>query len=109
MDNLKDTIQKIIDFCEQRDWEQFHNSKDLAVAISIEASELLELFLWKTDEEVNYERLKEELADILSYCLLLANRHNLDINEIISEKIDKNCKKYPISKSKGTKKKYSDL
>lgn len=109
MAKLKETIQKLIDFRDQRDWEQFHNSKDLAAAISIEAGELLELFLWKDNEDVNIERLKEELADVLSFSLLLANKHNLDINQIISEKIDKNNQKYPVSKSKGTAKKYTDL
>ena len=109
MSDLKDTIQKLIDFRDQRDWQQFHNSKDLALAISIEASELLELFLWKGNEDVNTEKLKEELADVLSFCLLLANKHNLDINEIISEKIIKNNDKYPVDKAKGTAKKYTDL
>lgn len=109
MSNLKETIQKLIAFRDQRDWEQFHNSKDLAAAISIEAGELLELFLWKENEDVNLERLKEELADVLSFSLLLANKHDLDINQIISEKIDKNNQKYPVSKSKGTAKKYTDL
>lgn len=109
MSDLKETIQKLIDFRDQRDWEQFHNSKDLAAAISIEASELLELFLWKDNEDVSIERLKEELADVLSFSLLLANKHNLDVNQIISEKIDKNNQKYPVSKSKGTAKKYTDL
>lgn len=109
MSDLKDTIQKLIDFRNQRDWEQFHNSKDLALAISIEAGELLELFLWKDNEDVNLEKLKEELADVLSFSLLLANKHNLDINQIIAEKIDKNNQKYPVSKSKGTAKKYTDL
>ena len=109
MSDLKETIQKLIDFRDQRDWEQFHNSKDLAAAISIEAGELLELFLWKDNEDVNIERLKEELADVISFALLLAHKHNLDINQIISEKMDKNNQKYPVSKSKGTAKKYTDL
>lgn len=109
MSDLKETIKKLINFRDQRDWEQFHNSKDLAAAISIEAGELLELFLWKDNEDVDLERLKEELADILSFSLLLANKHNLDVNQIITEKIDKNNQKYPVSKSKGTAKKYTDL
>ena len=109
MSNLQQTINNLIAFRDQRDWEQFHNSKDLALAISIEASELLELFLWKGKEDVDPEKLKEELADVLSYCLLLANKHNLDINEIISEKIIKNTTKYPVSKSIGTSKKYNEL
>jgi len=107
--NLNQTIDSLTDFRDKRDWEQFHNSKDLALAISIEAAELLELFLWKDNEDVDHEKLKEELADVLSFSLLLANKHNLDVNQIISEKIDKNNQKYPVSKSKGTAKKYTDL
>ena len=109
MSNLKETIKELIDFRDKRDWAQFHNSKDLALAISIEASELLELFLWKSEEDADIEKLKEELADVLSFCLLLANKHNLDIDNIISEKIKKNNKKYPVSKSKGNAKKYNEL
>ena len=107
--NKAELLEEIKKFIDERDWEQFHNSKDLAAAISIEAGELLELFLWKENEDVNLERLKEELADVLSFSLLLANKHDLDINQIISEKIDKNNQKYPVSKSKGTAKKYTDL
>lgn len=109
MSELKDTIKKLLEFRNQRDWEQFHNSKDLALAISIEASELLELFLWKDSDDVNEEKLKEELADILSFCFYLAHKHNLDINEIISDKIEKNNNKYPVEKAKGTAKKYTEL
>lgn len=109
MGDFNQTLQKLTDFRDQRDWAQFHNSKDLAAAISIEAGELLELFLWKENEDVNLERLKEELADVLSFCLLLANKHNLDVNQIISDKIDINNQKYPVSKSKGTAKKYTEL
>jgi NTP pyrophosphatase (non-canonical NTP hydrolase) len=106
---LKESIASLINFRDERDWEQFHNSKDLALAISIEASELLELFLWKNNEDVNIDKLKEELADVFSFSLLLANKHNLDINNIIAEKIKKNNEKYPVSKAKGTSKKYTEL
>ncbi len=107
--NFDNIINKIIKFRNDREWEQFHNSKDLALALSIEASELLELFLWKGNEDCDKNKLKEELADVFMYALLLANKHNLDINQIISEKIEKNTEKYPISKAKGTAKKYTDL
>jgi NTP pyrophosphatase (non-canonical NTP hydrolase) len=80
MSELKTTIQKLIDFRDKRDWAQFHNSKDLALAISIEASELLELFLWKSSDDVDVSKLKEELADVLSFCFLMAEKNNLDIN-----------------------------
>jgi len=109
MNELENTIAKLIKFRDERDWEQFHNSKDLALAISIEANELLELFLWKGNEDFNLDKLKDELADILSFSLLLAHKHNLDINQIITDKINKNAEKYPISKAKGTAKKYTDL
>lgn len=109
MDQLKQTIEKLIQFRDERDWKQFHNSKDLALAISIEANELLELFLWKDNESFDMEKLKDELADILSFSLLLANKHGLDVNKIISDKITKNGEKYPVSKAKGTATKYTDL
>lgn len=109
MSKLKKTIEELIKFRDNRDWKQFHNSKDLALAISIEASELLELFLWKKEEDFDKDKLKDELADVLSFCFLLANKHDLDINEIILEKIKKNNEKYPVEKSKGTAKKYTEL
>ena len=109
MSEIKEIIQKLIKFRDERDWQQFHNSKDLALAISVESSELLELFLWKGNEDVAKEKLKDELADILSYCLLLAEKHELNIAEIIQEKIDKNNLKYPADKAKGNAKKYTEL
>lgn len=109
MSGINEIIDQIVKFRDERDWEQFHNSKDLALAISIEASELNELFLWKTAEEVDLELLKDELADVLTFSLLLANKFHLNIAEIISEKLVKNAKKYPINKSKGSSKKYDQL
>lgn len=109
MDDIKNTIQKIINFRDERDWKQFHNSKDLAIALSIESSELLELFLWKKNEDFNIDKLKEELADVMMYALLLADKHNLDINEIILDKIKRNAEKYPVDKSKGNATKYNEL
>ena len=107
-----DKYKELIQFRNERDWKQFHDSKNLALAISIEASELNELFLWKKDTEVeniNPEKLKEELADVLSFAFLLAEKHNLDIFDIVSEKIKKNALKYPVEKAKGTAKKYNEL
>jgi NTP pyrophosphatase (non-canonical NTP hydrolase) len=112
MSEIDEIIKELIKFRNDRDWEQFHDSKNLATAISIEASELNELFLWKTIEEsekVDKNRIKEELADILAFSLLLAEKHNFDIKEIVLEKIKRNGEKYPISKSKGTAKKYNEL
>jgi len=109
MSEIAEIIQQLVKFRDERDWQQFHNSKDLSLAISIEAGELLELFLWKGNEDVNPERLKEELADILSFCFLLAEKHKLSITDIMQEKIAKNDLKYPASKSKGNAKKYTEL
>jgi NTP pyrophosphatase (non-canonical NTP hydrolase) len=109
MSDTKEIIDALLKFRDDRDWEQFHNSKDLAIAISIEANELLELFLWKDAEAANREKLKGELADILSFALLLAHKEGLDIKEIVLEKIKENAQKYPIDKAKGTAKKYDEL
>ncbi|WP_309919704.1 MULTISPECIES: nucleotide pyrophosphohydrolase [unclassified Arcicella] len=109
MEDFNKTIKDIIKFRDERDWEQFHNSKDLAIALSIEASELLELFLWKNNEDCNIDKLKEELADVLMYAFLLANKHDLDINKIIQDKIQKNAEKYPVGKAKGNATKYNEL
>jgi NTP pyrophosphatase (non-canonical NTP hydrolase) len=112
MKKYKEVIDELIKFRDNRDWRQFHDSKNLALAISIEAAELNELFLWKKGDEVEdikIDRLKEELADILSYSFLLAEKHNLDVFEIILDKIKSNSEKYPIEKAKGTAKKYNEL
>lgn len=109
MTDIQDLIQQIRAFRDARDWQQFHNSKDLAVALSIEASELLELFLWKGNEDANPDKLKEELADVLMYAILLADKHGLDIKQIIEDKMQRNNEKYPVDKAKGTAKKYNEL
>ncbi len=109
MNNWQKLQQALIDFRNERDWEQFHNPKDLALALSIEAAELNELFLWKKPEEANQEKVKEELADVFAYALLLADTYNLDIDQIVLDKIDKNAAKYPVDKAKGTAKKYNEL
>lgn len=109
MSEIRKITDLLIKFRDERDWKQFHNSKDLALAISIEASELNELFLWKTNEDVDKEKLKEELADVLSFSFLLAEKHNLDIPTIIEHKIKLNGQKYTIEKSKGSAKKYNQL
>jgi len=109
MTTLEEVILEIIKFRNDRDWEQFHNSKDLALAISIEVSELNQLFLWKGPKDVNETKLAEEVADILIYILLLAHKHNLDIPEIIHNKLKTNAIKYPVNKAKGSSKKYNEL
>ena len=109
MDNWKELQKALIDFRDEREWEQFHNPKDLALALSIEAAELNELFLWKKPEEADQQKVKEELADVLAYALLLASTYNLDINQIVLDKIKKNGEKYPVDRAKGTAKKYNEL
>ncbi len=112
MSDIQIIIEELVKFRDARHWEQFHNTKDLALAISIEAAELNELFLWKTTEEselVDQNKLKEELADILAFSLLLAAKHGFDVKEIVLDKIRKNNEKYPVEKSKGTAKKYNEL
>ncbi len=109
MKENEEIIQALLKFRNERDWEQFHNAKDLALAISIESSELLELFLWKKADEVNTEKVKEELADIFSFTFLLAEKYGFDVKDIVLEKIKRNAEKYPVDKSKGTAKKYDEL
>ena len=112
MNEIQLLIDELVKFRDARHWDQFHNTKDLALAISIEAAELNELFLWKTTEEcekVDKTRLKDELADVLAFSLLLAGKHGFDVKEIVLEKIKKNNEKYPVEKSKGTARKYDEL
>ena len=109
MSDIKKITDKLIKFRNERDWEQFHNPKDLALAINIEAGELLENFLWKSPEEANIEKIKEELADVFAYALLLAEKYDFDVKEIVLDKIRKNGEKSPVDKAKGTAKKYNEL
>jgi NTP pyrophosphatase (non-canonical NTP hydrolase) len=107
-----ETIELIRKFRDDRDWSQFHNPKDLAISINLEASELLEIFQWSGDDlecKDKLDRVKEELADVLSYCVLLADRCDLDMDEILREKIKKNEEKYPVFAAYGNKAKYSEL
>lgn len=104
-------IQAVNQFRDERNWRQFHNEKDLAISISLEASELLELFQWKSPEETlatKQEQLKEELADVLIYSLMLVDNLNLDVETIIKEKLAKNAQKYPIAQSRNSKTKYTE-
>lgn len=103
----KETLNEIINFTKDRDWDQFHSPSNLAKSISIEAGELLECFQWS--DEYKIDEVKDELADVLVYCIDLALKLDLDIDEIIMSKMEKNKKKYPISKSKGSSKKYTEL
>lgn len=112
MGEIDQLIEALVAFRDEREWEQFHDSKNLATAITIEAAELNELFLWKNGkeaEEIELERLREELADILAYTFLLVRKHNLDVKEILLEKIEKNAVRYPVDKAKGNATKYDEL
>lgn len=102
-------MREIRQFTEDRDWDQFHNGKDLALALSIEASELNEAFLWKDAKDVKIEKVKEELADVFNYAFLIADKYRLDVREIVMEKLAKNAAKYPIEKAKGKSDKYTEL
>ena len=109
MSDIKTITEALINFRNERDWEQFHNPKDLALAINVEAGELLELYLWKDSADANKEKIKEELADVFAYAFLLADKYSFDVKEIVLEKIQKNAEKYPVDKAKGTAKKYNEL
>jgi NTP pyrophosphatase (non-canonical NTP hydrolase) len=109
MSDTEQIIDALIKFRNERDWGQFHNPKDLALAINVEAGELLELFLWKNPEDANVEKVKEELADIFAFSFLLAEKYKFDIKEIVLEKIKTNSSKYPVLKAKGSAKKYNEL
>lgn len=109
---MKDILSKVIEFRDQRNWAQFHNPKDLAISISLEASELLENFQWKSSEEAvekNQQNIKDELADVMIYSLLMSDALGIDIEQCIREKIAKNEAKYPVDKAFGSNKKYDEL
>ena len=108
----KETTDIVKKFRDDRDWRQFHNQKDLAISISLEAAELLEIFQWSADDlecTEKLEHLKEELADVLCYSILLADRCGIDLDEIIQKKMKKNAEKYPVEKAAGVSTKYTDL
>jgi NTP pyrophosphatase (non-canonical NTP hydrolase) len=109
MSDLKDLTSSLLKFRDERDWAQFHNPKDLALALNIEAGELLETFLWKSAEQADIGQVKEELADVFAFAFLLAEQYGFDVKQIVLEKIEKNALKYPVEKSKGVAKKYTEL
>ncbi len=115
--NINELKEKVKQFCEVRDWDQYHNAKDLAIGIITEASELLEHFRWKNGEEVEKllknsnkrEEIGEEMADVLYFLLRLAQIYDIDLATELDKKIKKNDKKYPVGKAKGSNKKYNEL
>ena len=109
MNDIEAIIAELRKFNQERDWDQFHNGKDLAIGLSIEASELLECFLWKKPEDASIDKIREELADVLNFAFQMADKYNLDIKEIMLDKIQRNANKYPVEKAKGSAKKYDEL
>ena len=103
----KETYDRLMKFREDRDWAQFHTGENLAKSICIEASELLEVFQW-TEKEKSVDKVKEELADVFMYAMLMADRYHLDIDQIINEKLDQNERKYPVDQVRGSSKKYNE-
>lgn len=113
--SLEEIQKKIIAFRDARDWKQFHTPKDLAVGLSLEASEVLEHFLWKKDVELeeyiktHKEEIGDEMGDVLNYLLIMANDFGIDLADVTDKKIDKNAQKYPVEKSRGKSTKYTEL
>ena len=108
----QETIKQVLKFRDDRNWKQFHNPKDLAISISLEAAELLEVFQWSADDvicESKKDKIKEELADVVNYCILMADACKLDLDEIVQAKIKRNNEKYPVDKAYGSKEKYTEL
>ena len=107
-----EVIRQAIQFRDDRNWKQFHNPKDLAISISLEAAELLEVFQWSADDincNEKIDKIREELADVVNYCILMADACGLDLDEIVQEKIKRNNEKYPVEKAYGNKDKYDQL
>ncbi len=109
MNDIKEITEILLKFRNERDWAQFHNAKDLAMALNIEAGELLEAFLWKSSEQADIGKVKEELADVFAFAFLLAEKYDLDVKQIVLEKMEQNAQKYPVEKARGVAKKYTEL
>ena len=109
MNDIDAILVELRKFNQERDWDQFHNGKDLAIGLSIEASELLECFLWKNPQDASIDKIKEELADVLNFAIQMADKYGLDIKQIMLEKLKRNAQKYPVEKARGSAKKYDEL
>lgn len=109
MSDIKEVTELLLKFRDERNWAQFHNPKDLALALNIEASELVESFLWKSPEQADVNSVKDELADVFAYAFLLAEKYDFNVRQIVLEKIEKNAVKYPVAKSTENAKKYTEL
>ena len=104
---MQELTKKVVEFTKERDWDQFHSPENLAKSISIEAGELLECFQW--NNEYDLDEVKEELADVINYCLLMADKLGVDPKQIVLDKMEKTSKKYPVEKAKGKSTKYNKL
>jgi NTP pyrophosphatase (non-canonical NTP hydrolase) len=115
MSDIKSLTNKVITFRDDRDWKQFHNAKDIALSLSLEAAEVLELYQWKTGSAIDavaieqQHALADELADVLYYTLLMAHDQGIDLESALMGKLKKNADKYPVEKAKGSNKKYTEL
>lgn len=112
---INELIKQVQEFCEARDWDQFHNPKDLAIGLSTESNELLDIFRFKTEEQMNKimhsskrEHVEEEIADVFFFVLRFAQMNNIDLSEALTKKINKNNEKYPVEKAKGSNSKYNE-
>ncbi len=114
MSDLKALQELVIKFRDQRDWKQFHNPKDMAISMSLEASEVLELFQWKSPEEIekfvkgNKQTVSDEIADVLKYMLIMSHDLNIDLSKAVKSKLFRDGKKYPVKKARGNHKKYNE-
>jgi NTP pyrophosphatase (non-canonical NTP hydrolase) len=108
-DQIEELLQALRQFRDERDWAQFHNAKDLALALSIEVAELNELFLWKSAADAKPERVKEELADVLLYAFQLADHYGWDIRQLMQQKLALNAEKYPVAKAYSNATKHDEL
>ena len=115
--NIQELKNRIKEFCEARDWDQFHGAKELAIGVITESSELLEHFRLKSEKEIeNFfkdnkkkDEISEEMADVLYFVLRLAQKYDIDLSTALNKKMDKNEKRYPMEKTKGSSKKYNEL
>ena len=112
---INELMKQVQEFCEARDWDQFHNPKDLAIGLSTESNELLDIFRFKTEEQMNKimnsskrEHVEEEIADVFFFVLRFAQMNNIDLSEVLTKKITKNNEKYPVEKAKGSNDKYNE-
>lgn len=112
MNDFNEVTKSIKEFCEEREWSKFHDPKNLALSLNLESMEVLELFQWTKDNQINPDKLEElpdELADVLYWLIMLSNHYDIDLIKSLEKKMEKNREKYPVEKAKGISKKYTEL